>query len=135
MGFFGAPIGCDDHSARAIEAAIDIVAEVEKQKVLWAEQKLPKLDVRVGIANGNAIVSRFGSAKVSAYAAIGPCVNHAARVCSLAGPGQVRLLEPVFERAKEHPRGLKERDVKIYADDQASLKGFDGPISIYGVRT
>ena len=100
MAFFNVPIRYDDHSARAVAAALEIQAE------LPAVSERFGIDLRsyIGIASGWARVGRLGSGDGRDYTAIGDVVNLAARLESQAQPGEVLIYGDVYEQvATEFP--------------------------------
>lgn len=76
MALFGAPLSCDDHAARACSAALKIRAKVMEVNVQMGQ----KLNVRVGVASGEAIVGNMGSIERFDYTAMGDTVNTASRL-------------------------------------------------------
>jgi adenylate cyclase len=85
MALFNAPVRQADHPARAARAALALqrgVDEVAAQMPGW-----PRF--RVGVNTGEALVGNIGSEVLRNYNATGDAVNVAARLESLAQPGQV----------------------------------------------
>jgi len=116
MAFFNVPIRYDDHSARAVAAALEIQAE------LPALSKRFGIDLKssIGIASGWARVGRLGSADGRDYTAIGDVVNLAARLEAQARPGEVVVHGDVYEQvAAEFP---------AVPAEALDLKGFTDPI-------
>ena len=116
MAFFNVPIRYDDHSARAVAAALEIQAE------LPALSKRFGIDLRssIGIASGWARVGRLGSADGRDYTAIGDVVNLAARLEAQARPGEMVVHGDVYQQvAAEFP---------AVPAEALQLKGFTDPI-------
>ena len=116
MAFFNVPLRYDDHSARAVAAALEIQAE------LPALSKRLGIDLQssIGIASGWARVGRLGSADGRDYTAIGDVVNLAARLETQARPGEVVIHGEVYQHvAAEFPAVRAEA---------LQLKGFTDPI-------
>jgi len=116
MAFFNVPIRYDDHSARAVAAALEIQAELPALSERFG------IDLRssIGIASGWARVGRLGSADGRDYTAIGDVVNLAARLEAQARPGEVVVHGDVYQRvAAEFPAVQAEA---------LQLKGFADPI-------
>ncbi len=80
--FFGAPVFQEDHAARAIRAALQCQAEVDRLNEEIAGQYVPpvKLTCRVGLATGEVMVGNCGSSQRMDYTAIGDAVNLASRL-------------------------------------------------------
>lgn len=78
MAFFNQPIRQEQHAARAVEAARDLLYAVTHLNGRWA---LPEpVGVGVGINTGFAAVGTVGSADPKDYTAIGDVVNIASRL-------------------------------------------------------
>jgi adenylate cyclase len=84
MAFWGAPLPAADHAERAVQAALDIVAEVEAINREHAEQGLPAIGVGVGLSSGEMCVGDMGSDLRRSYTVIGDAVNLGARLEGLS---------------------------------------------------
>ena len=80
MAVFGAPIAHTDDPERAIRAASALHAAARAME--------PPLAIHAGIASGQVVASRMGSAGHQEYTVTGDSVNLAARLTDLAGPGE-----------------------------------------------
>lgn len=76
MALFGAPLICADHAVKACNAALKIREAVEPLNVKFGQ----KLNVRIGIGTGDAIVGNMGSRERFDYTAMGDTVNTASRL-------------------------------------------------------
>jgi adenylate cyclase len=85
MAFWGAPIPRPDHASCAVNAALDMLAELETLNQRWAARGAPaQLAIGIGINTGEAIVGNIGSlTRKLDYTAIGDAVNLASRLESL----------------------------------------------------
>ena len=83
MAVWGTPVAAEGDAERAVRAALDLVAAVAQ---LEAEAGVPGLAARAGVVTGEVAVT-LGAAHEGMVA--GDAVNTAARVQSVAGPGQV----------------------------------------------
>jgi adenylate cyclase len=79
MAFWGAPAAMPDHAKRAVEAALEMSATLERWRV-EAGGDHQGLDVGVGIHTGSAVVGFIGSGERLDYTAIGDTVNLASRI-------------------------------------------------------
>jgi len=77
MAVFGAPIEEANASGAAIDAALDIVARVDR---LVASGAIPPTTVGIGLHTGLAVVGNIGSAQRKEYTVIGDVVNVASRI-------------------------------------------------------
>ncbi len=82
MAFWGAPIPVRDHPRRAVEAALEMLEELEKLNARWSAEGRPAtLSIGIGIHTGEAVVGNIGSlARKLDYTAIGDTVNLASRL-------------------------------------------------------
>ena len=85
MALFYAPARQDDHPVRAARAALAMQAAVETTAA--SSPGWPRF--RVGINTGPALVGNIGSTALRSFNAMGDAVNVAARLESVAQPGQV----------------------------------------------
>lgn len=118
MALWGAPVGRDDDALRALRCALSMQARIAKLGKVRRNADLPAQQVGIGVHIGEAVVGSIGAPMRLDYTAIGPCVNLASRLCSLAGPGEVlsslETVQPlhgqlVFEEAsQERVKGFAE---------------------------
>ena len=93
MAVWGAPIPQEDHAARALAAAEDMMRFLETANEEWKEKYDLEIRLGVGVNSGEAIVGNVGSDKRMEYTVIGDVVNIAARLESIAQPNQVLVAE------------------------------------------
>ena len=102
MGFFGAPIGRDDHAKRAVATAGEIMRESS------AAASAERFGIGIGIATGEAFVGNVGGGEVADYTVIGDTVNVAARLQSdeelSDGAAQRKSLYFTMEATKDTTR-------------------------------
>jgi class 3 adenylate cyclase len=125
MAVFGAPDPLPQKEFRALDAAREIVGEVEALSVPGGPAAGRRLEVGVGVATGEAYVGAIRSADRHIWSAIGNTTNLAARLQGLANELGARIVideatwraaGPASEEFERHPdtpiRGLREpRDV------------------------
>jgi adenylate cyclase len=116
MGFFGAPIGRNDHAKRAVATAAEIMRE--SSTAASAE----RFGIGVGIATGEAFVGNVGGGEVADYTVIGDTVNVAARLQSEAAAGEILISQETYARvvmelpyAKRHELLLKGKSEPVIA--------------------
>ncbi len=107
MALFIPVITGENHALRAISAARAILAGVERDGLTARG-----LMVGAGVHSGEAFVGVVGGAEKLDFTALGDTVNVAARLGSLAGPGELLISRTAWERAglEGAPR---EREVEI----------------------
>jgi len=118
LAYFGYPSAHEDDAARAVHAALEIVAAHRERA---AAPTVAPPGVRIGIATGLVIVGdRIGEGASKEAAAVGESVNLAARLQALAAPGGV----VISQRTRQLVEGRFEfADHGIHA-----LKGFEHPV-------
>ena len=91
MVIFGAPKDMDlaEQAQRATQCALAMNQAMEELAHRWEKFDASHLRMRIGIHQGPAVVGNFGSKRRSDYTCIGPTVNFAARIESVAEPGTV----------------------------------------------
>jgi adenylate cyclase len=91
MAFFGAPEKQEDHAARAVRAATEMLARLEE---LNSENVFVRpLKLRIAINSGAAVVGDIGSVNRLDYTALGATVNLASRIEPLCAPGECLIGE------------------------------------------
>jgi len=112
MAFFNQPLKHEDHVARAVDGAHDILHTASHLNERWA---LPEpVGVGIGVSTGFAAVGTVGSTDPKDYTAIGDVVNIAARLQGQAEAGEIlvtdevyRQVAPAFPGAPQHSLELK----------------------------
>jgi adenylate cyclase len=101
MAVWGAPIPQEDHAARALAAAEDMMRFLETANEEWKEKYDVEIRLGIGVNSGEAIVGNVGSDKRMEYTVIGDVVNIAARLEAIAQPNQVLVAEATQKLAGE----------------------------------
>ena len=123
--FFGDPVPMKDHAQRAVMLAVDMqrkVAELKEEWLLYGHE----LGVGIGINTGFMTVGNIGSEMHRDYTVIGNQVNVAARLESIAKPGQILISQRTYGRVKDLLTAEKVGEIKV--------KGIHSPIATYNVR-
>lgn len=117
IGFYMPYLGAGN-SRRAIDTAQELLAATGHQ-----DPGGPWLPVGVGINTGVAFIGSVGTAEGRTdFTAMGDVVNVAARLSSLAGPGEILIGEAAWQEA-----GLSEDEVERR---QLDVKGKTEPLSV-----
>lgn len=134
LALFGAPVAHEDDPQRAISAALAMNTALQALNRRWA-QKLARhlppgytedlVQHRIGITLGETYAGQAGSSTRREYTVMGDEVNLAARLMSVAAPGQILISEPVLERVKTYYVTRKLPVVRV--------KGKRKPIPIFQV--
>lgn len=122
MGLWGAVGQGEDHARNAIAAALELVQRASRIRVNGQP-----LEVGVGINTGPAVVGAIGAQRRLDYTAIGATVNLSARLCGIAGAGEVLITSDTLMRAGP--------GVIAAPGEAVILKGLDVPIVPYAVRS
>lgn len=93
---FGAPQAHADDAARAVGAALALVAESPR----WLGVEA----LRIGLARGPMRTGAYGSASRATYSVMGDRTNLAARLMAAAGPGGILCDDAVYDRARRRWR-------------------------------
>lgn len=102
MAIFNAPISQEDHTLRAVRAAIGIRDALQK-----IHSELPpdfQLGFGIGIHYGEAVLGLVGTEKRIDYTAIGDSVNTAKRIQENAAEGQILITKDAYKYVKEFIR-------------------------------
>ena len=111
-----------DHAARATRGALAIIGA--GREVLAAHPGWPAF--RVGVSTGPAVVGNVGTSGRRSFAVIGDTTNTAARLMSVAAPGEVLVTGPTWAVLGDHWHGDPLGRVAI--------KGRRQPVEIWRVR-
>jgi len=123
----GAPILCTDHAPRAVGMALQMRERGGQVLSRWQKLGLD-LGLGIGIASGYVTVGAIGGERRLEYAAVGPPVNLAARLCALADSGEIL--------ADQRTVGLSSENGHAYRFDKrepVTLKGFTHPVTVFAV--
>jgi class 3 adenylate cyclase len=83
--------------------------------------------VGIGINTGFVTLGSIGSDHFKDYTVIGTQVNLAARLESMAKPGQILVAHRTYSRVKDH--------VEAEAIGEVKIKGIHSPVMVYNVKT
>lgn len=122
LAFSNDPVRYDDYLERALQAAIEVREKIKSRRESYLSCWMNTLEIRVGIATGFANVGFYGHEKYyyRSYTAIGPVINLASRLCSIAEPNQIVLSEDVRDGIGD---GNSRYSFKFLGNK--SLKGFE----------
>lgn len=80
MAFWGAPLGDRSHALHACKSALSMMDKLEQLNNKLVSDGKPRIDMRIGINTGNAVIGNVGSEDRFNYTAIGDCVNVTNRI-------------------------------------------------------
>ena len=122
MALFGAPKSYGDDALNAVRCAQRMIAERAKLN----ETSRYHLQIGIGLATGQVLAGNMGSADRSNYTVLGERVNLAARLCSVAGRGEIVIGPTTREQLGDR--------ITVEAMDPMQLKGFSESIVAYKLR-
>ncbi len=105
MAVWGAPFPLEDAADRALAAARAMRDELARQNERRKSQGKPPIEAGFGLSYGTVFAGNIGSERRLEYTVVGDAVNLAARLCELAGAGEV-LVDEVLAGELASPRGL-----------------------------
>lgn len=92
----GAPVEFPDHARLALQIADRIRTHCSAMAARWSDVDL-QLGVGVGVASGHVTVGILGAQSRLEYAAVGPAVNLASRLCAEAAAAEVLVDQRTVE--------------------------------------
>ena len=125
MAQWGAPLGSTEDPDKAMEAAMNMIKELDQLNARWRAAGKPELQIGIGLNVGEAFAGNIGSERRMEYTVIGDTVNTASRLCSAAGPREI-LISDEFRRSLTSPPPLVEMP-------PMELKGKSQPVPVFRV--
>lgn len=124
VAFWGAPIEDKEHSYHAIQASLAIFNHLSEINEKMKANKLPTVNIGLGLATGLMNVGDMGSEFRRAYTVLGDTVNLASRLQDLTKYYQVNMLTNETARL--------ENDMFLWkAIDKVAVKGRKTALTIY----
>ena len=106
MAVWGAPLPLDDAADLALSAARAMRSELAAQNDRRRGAGKPPIEAGFGLSYGTVFAGNIGSERRLEYTVVGDPVNLAARLCELAGPGEV-LVDEVLASELHSTDGLE----------------------------
>ena len=125
MVIWGAPISHSDDARRAVQAAIDMQAELVRFNRSRQTKRERKVEIGIGINTGTLVAGYIGSSQTMSYSVIGDTVNTASRICAAAQPGQILISEKTYRVVDKYFNVEKLAPIKF--------KGKYKPVEVYNV--
>jgi adenylate cyclase len=127
MALFGAPLDDPHHADHAVEAALDMIAELAALNARWKAEGRPELDIGIGINTGPMIAGNIGSEAIMSYTVIGDAVNLGSRLESLNKQYGTRIIISDATRAR------LSRSYRLRPLGDVVVKGKTQPVAIFEV--
>lgn len=125
MALWGAPIGAPDDCDRAMQAALEMIVELDRLNARWTREGRPTLQIGIGLNVGEVFAGNIGSDRRLEYTVIGDAVNVASRLCSAAKGGEILISEDFLRSLGSPPRSEPLPPM--------ALKGKRQPLPVYVV--
>jgi PAS domain S-box-containing protein len=123
MAWFNAPIPQEDHTLRAVKAAVALRESIRRlHSVLPSEAHL---SFGVGIHYGEAVLGLVGTDQRLEYTAIGDSVNTTKRIQENSAKNQILISREAYERVK--------KDVDALRLDSLQVKGKRFAVEVYEI--
>jgi adenylate cyclase len=125
LGFSNDPVTQDDYIERVIRASFEIVERLKLKSTIYKKLWKSDMDVRIGIATGQASVGFYGSdLHVKSYTALGKVMNLASRINGIGGVNEITVSGDVVDKLKKKTSAIID-ELDIVDGGNASLKGFE----------
>lgn len=125
MAVYGAPLPQPDHPLRACLTALDMRTALLDLQKQWESSGRPKLEIRIGINSGYAVVGNMGSRERFDYTVMGDNVNLASRLENLNKVYDTKIIisENTYVNVKD--------DIAVRELDLVRVRGKTIPVKIY----
>lgn len=127
MAYWNAPIDVENHADMAVKASLEQLVALDELNRKFVKDKLPIIDIGIGLNSGEVIVGEMGSSLRSDYTVIGDAINLGSRVESLCKYYGSKLNITNFTKDK-----LKEKYIFRFLDF-VRVKGKNQPVEIWQV--
>ena len=97
MALFGAPLAHENDAERAVLAALDMQAALQKLDAEQRDRLQPPLGLRIGLHYGTVVAGQIGSDLHMDYTVIGDTVNLAARLQEAVEPGDILVSDRIYQ--------------------------------------
>ncbi|WP_370402137.1 adenylate/guanylate cyclase domain-containing protein [Sulfitobacter sp. JB4-11] len=123
LAFFGWPLSFEDAADRSIQAALSIIRNVPEIDAPAGA----RINARIGVATGLVLVGgKYGKGSAMTETAFGATPNLAARLETLAEPGEVLIAAST--------RALLSNAFSLENTGEHDLKGFAEPVEVWKVQ-
>lgn len=127
MALWGAPVVHPDDAYRAVCSGIEQIGLLDDFNTQrQAKFGLPPISIGVGIHTGKLVAGYIGSSRALSYTVIGDTANTSARLCGIAGPGQILVSEETLANLGGR---FSHRELPA-----AQLKGKERPFRIFEIQ-
>ena len=125
MAIFGAPVAYDNHPSRACYVALEMMQSLTLLQAEWRAQKLPEIDIGIGLNTGPMSVGNMGSSSRFDYTVMGDNVNLGSRLEGINKEYGTNII------ISEYTYLAAKNDVHARLMDAVRVKGKKEPVQIY----
>jgi class 3 adenylate cyclase len=122
--FFGDPVTMANHAQQAVKLAMEMQAKADELRHEWLQYGFD-LGIGIGINTGYMTAGNIGSPIHRDYTVIGHQVNVAARLESMAKPGEILISQRTFSKVQDLVEAEFVGEIKV--------KGIQQPVRTYRV--
>lgn len=123
LAIFGAPVAHEDDPARALHAALDMLARSAKLSEQWEERLGQPVILHIAVHTGPVVAGSLGGVTGAAYDVTGDTVNTASRLVGEATPGTILVSEATH--------ALTRHRFAFEPAGELILRGKAGPMNVY----
>ena len=128
LAFSNDPVARPDYVERVVSAARQIRSRVAADEARLSAYWPGRFQLRFGVASGEASVGFYGSPDYTqTYTAIGPVMNLASRLCSMAQPDQILVSKAVADRLAATAMA------QVHLTGNYEIQGFAGHQKVYTI--
>ena len=128
MAVWGTPNAHEDDALRAVQAAEDLRRWLDVGNRRWRERWGIEIQLAIGVHTGPAVAGNVGSDKRMEYTVIGDTVNVAARLESMAQPGQILVSEATHARLGDNASDLVPAGERQLSGRTAVTRTYEVPV-------
>ena len=125
MAVWGTPESHPDDARQAVEAAMELRRWVETGNRRWKQKWGVEVQLAMGLHTGTVVAGNLGSEKRMEYTVIGDAVNVAARLESMAQPGQILVSAATREKLGEEAEVLRHLGERALHGRNATTQVFE----------
>lgn len=126
MALFGAPVAHEDHTRRAVLAALEFQQQLGFHRPTMTLPQDMRLQACLGVHTGPVVIGPLEGADQRLYTAVGATTHLATRLQSLAAPGTVVLSDTTYQ--------LVRHEVQSTAIGNLRVTETAAPIAVYMVQ-
>jgi class 3 adenylate cyclase len=127
LALFGAPIAHEDHTQRALYAALRMQQAIRRHSDRIRLEKGIALQIRVGIHTGEVVVRSIRTDDLHTdYDPVGNTIHIASRMEGIATPSSILVSEPTYKLAEGY--------FEFRALGATQVKGIPEPLMVYEVQ-